>query len=86
MEILTPTLLENAFLQILRERERGGMLHFMRSSLSERSVFQIIFDLYAAGSETSSTALQWIILYLIKYPVVQTKCIFEIKKVSYRNE
>ncbi|XP_022329135.2 cytochrome P450 2B2-like [Crassostrea virginica] len=51
------------------------------SEISERSVFQIIFDLYAAGSETSSTALQWIILYLIKYPVVQTKCIFEIKKV-----
>lgn len=50
-------------------------------TLSERSMFQIIFDLYAAGTETSSTGLLWIALYLIKYPVVQTKCAAEIKRV-----
>jgi hypothetical protein len=55
---------------------------FILLSSVERSLFQIIFDLYAAGSETSSTALQWIILYLIKYPVVQIKCISEIRRVS----
>ncbi|XP_061172755.1 cytochrome P450 2B4-like [Saccostrea echinata] len=49
--------------------------------LSERSLFQIIFDLYAAGSETSSTGLLWVIFYLIKYPVVQKKCRSEIKRV-----
>lgn len=57
----------------------------MRSLFAERSMFQIIFDLYAAGTETSSTGLLWIVLYLIKYPVVQTKCAAEIKRVRPRD-
>lgn len=58
---------------------------FVRSLFAERSMFQIIFDLYAAGTETSSTGLLWTVLYLIKYPVVQTKCAAEIKRVRPRD-
>ena len=42
----------------------------------------MIFDLFAAGSETTSTTLQWIILYLIKYPDVQDLCRTEICRVN----
>jgi len=40
----------------------------------------MIFDLFAAGSETTSTTLLWIILYLIKYPEVQDLCRTEISR------
>eukprot|EP00091_Calanus_sinicus_P014080 TRINITY_DN31434_c0_g1_i1.p1 TRINITY_DN31434_c0_g1~~TRINITY_DN31434_c0_g1_i1.p1 ORF type:complete len:123 (-),score=17.30 TRINITY_DN31434_c0_g1_i1:61-429(-) len=36
-------------------------------------------DLMAAGSETSSTTLMWIILYLVVHPDVQEKCHKEIE-------
>lgn len=49
--------------------------------LTERDVFQIIFDLYAAGSETTSTSLLWIMLYLVKYPDVQQMCRDELDNV-----
>ena len=58
--------------------------HFLASILyfSEKSMLVLIFDLYAAGTETSSTTLLWIVLYLIRYPRVQTKCRAEIRRVS----
>merc|ERR1712012_1336092 len=32
-----------------------------------------LFDLFLAGSETTSTTLSWAILYMIRYPGVQEK-------------
>ncbi|XP_052057805.1 cytochrome P450 2B5-like [Mytilus californianus] len=52
------------------------------SNIPERSLFHMIFDLFAAGSETTSTTLLWIILYLIKYPSVQDLCRTEITTVA----
>lgn len=51
------------------------------SKISEDFVFQIITDLYQAGTETTSVTLQWCMLYMLKYPDVQTKCRDEILKV-----
>ncbi|KAJ8312154.1 hypothetical protein KUTeg_009527 [Tegillarca granosa] len=38
-------------------------------------------DLFFAGSETTSSTLRWLLLYMIEFPEVQEKCFQEIKKV-----
>ena len=43
-------------------------------------LIHLISDFLIAGSETSSTALIWIFLYLAKYPKVQEKLQVELKK------
>ena len=32
-----------------------------------------LFDLFLAGSETTSTTLNWAVLYMVRYPEVQAK-------------
>ncbi|XP_055995224.1 cytochrome P450 2U1-like [Ostrea edulis] len=51
-------------------------------ALTDTDLFQTIFDLYVAGSETTATSLMWIFLFMIKYPEVQTRCREDIKKVT----
>ena len=45
-------------------------------------IFQLIFDLYVAGTETTSSTLRWMMLFLIRNPDVQKKCRQEIHNVS----
>ena len=40
-----------------------------------------LLDLYFAGTETTSTALRWAILFFLHYPEVQDKCYKEIYDV-----
>lgn len=48
---------------------------------TDEHLFQIIVDLFNAGTETTATSLGWMFLYLIKYPDVQKKVQAEIDKV-----
>ena len=32
-----------------------------------------LFDLFLAGSETTSTTLNWAVLYMVRYPEIQAK-------------
>ena len=32
-----------------------------------------LFDLFLAGSETTSTTLNWAVLYMVRYPDIQAK-------------
>ena len=32
-----------------------------------------LFDLFLAGSETTSTTLTWAVLYMVRYPRVQAR-------------
>ena len=43
-----------------------------------------IFDLFAAGSETTSTTLRWAIIFLILNPETQRKCHRELDKIDSR--
>jgi cytochrome P450 len=45
-------------------------------------MFCVIFDLFLAGSETTSTTLDWAFLFMTEFPEVQKKCQDEIDKVS----
>ena len=41
----------------------------------------ILFDLFVAGSETTSTTLSWAVLYMLRHPEVQAKVQAELDKV-----
>ena len=42
---------------------------------------RVILDLFFAGSETTSTTLDWAFLYMAEYPEIQRKCQQEIEEV-----
>nr|XP_022336356.1 cytochrome P450 2B4-like [Crassostrea virginica] len=44
-------------------------------------LFRIIIELFAAGTETTGTSLDWAFLYMIIHPEIQQKCFEEIKQV-----
>ena len=44
----------------------------------------ILFDLFVAGSETTSTTLSWAVLYMLRHPDVQAKVQSELDKVVGR--
>ena len=46
----------------------------------EQLIMIAAIDLMGAGSDTSSTTLMWVILYLVRYPDVQEKCFKEIEE------
>lgn len=56
---------------------REGRPGFVRDEL-----VLIIFDLFAAGSETTSTTLRWAILHLILNPDIQRKCQQELDQIE----
>ena len=44
-----------------------------------------LFDLFLAGSETTSTTLTWAALYMVRYPHIQEKVQQELDKVVGTN-
>ena len=51
------------------------------NSVLEGNMLRVIQDLFLAGSETTSTTLDWALLYMIEYPEIQRKCQLEIEQV-----
>ncbi|XP_063408562.1 cytochrome P450 2B19-like isoform X1 [Mytilus trossulus] len=64
------------FLDLYLEQERKP-----ESIISEGFIFQVIADLYEAGTDTTSTTLTWCMLFMLNYPDVQKKCREEVMKV-----
>ena len=60
----------------------ANMFYFSRPFVADENMFVVIFDLLLAGSETTSTPLNWGLLYMIRNPDVQTKCRQEILQVG----
>ena len=44
-------------------------------------MLRVIQDLFLAGSETTSTTLDWALLFMIEHPDIQRKCQKEIEQV-----
>ena len=44
-------------------------------------LLRAVSDLFAAGTETTATTLQWLLVYMINFPHLQKKCREEILKV-----
>merc|ERR1719483_650733 len=53
-----------------------------KNGFHKKQLAIIAMDLFAAGSETTSTTLRWAILYMVLSPEVQTKCKEEIDKLD----
>ncbi|CAG5115326.1 unnamed protein product [Candidula unifasciata] len=49
------------------------------TSLDDQNLLKIMMDLFAAGTETTSTTIYWCILYMLRHPDVQEKVYQEIK-------
>ncbi|KAM8889842.1 cytochrome P450 2J6-like [Synchiropus picturatus] len=62
------------------EKDRESDLGFTKVNLALCSM-----DLFSAGTETTSTTLQWALVYLIKHPEIQKKVQAEIDQVIGQN-
>uniref|UniRef100_A0A8C5D655 Cytochrome P450 2J6-like n=1 Tax=Gouania willdenowi TaxID=441366 RepID=A0A8C5D655_GOUWI len=51
------------------------------STFNEDNLIGCVFDLFAAGTETTSTTMRWALLYMVKYPEIQEKVQAEIDRV-----
>ncbi|XP_036971560.1 cytochrome P450 2J1-like [Acanthopagrus latus] len=51
------------------------------STFDEENLIICVWDLFVAGSETTSTTLRWALLYMAKYPEIQAKVQDEIDRV-----
>ena len=50
------------------------------TSMDNSNLCAAIQDLFLAGTETSATTLQWLLLYFLHFPEVQKKCFEEIQR------
>ncbi|XP_076441361.1 cytochrome P450 2B4-like [Babylonia areolata] len=63
--------------QVQKHRARGDV----NTSLNEESLEKTIGDLFGAGTETTSTAIMWALLFFLHHPHVQDTCFQEISNV-----
>ncbi|KAH9771229.1 cytochrome P450 family 89 subfamily A polypeptide 5 [Citrus sinensis] len=61
-------------------------LHEEKRRLSEEEIVSLCSEFLSAGTESTSTALQWIMANLVKHPHVQEKVYTEIRGVVGENE
>ncbi|MEE6502695.1 hypothetical protein FKM82_004606 [Ascaphus truei] len=55
------------------------------SSFNKKNLLYTPFDLFTAGTETSTTTLRWALLFMLRYPDVQSKVQEEIDRVIGRD-
>ena len=67
----------------LRELQQGGS--FENENLDEVSLQKTLVHLFAAGTETTVNTLRWALLYMMKYPDIQSRIQREIDEVVGRN-
>ncbi|KAL6599598.1 hypothetical protein ACP70R_045735 [Stipagrostis hirtigluma subsp. patula] len=65
-------------LSVLLRLQKNGGLQF---PLTTEHICTVIFDIFAAGSETSSTTLDWVMSELMKNPKVFHKAQLEVRKI-----
>ncbi|XP_061450000.1 cytochrome P450 2J2-like isoform X1 [Rhineura floridana] len=65
----------DAYLEEIEKPENKG------SSFEEENMFIVMFDLFAAGSETTARTIQWGLLYLVTFPDIQENCQSEMDMV-----
>ncbi|KAK7108790.1 cytochrome P450 2U1-like [Littorina saxatilis] len=71
----------SAYLKQIRKEKATGNAP---STVNEENLLWVVSDLFVAGTETLTSTLLWIILYLIHNPKVQDKCFKEISDVIGR--
>ncbi|KAI3951384.1 hypothetical protein MKW92_048272 [Papaver armeniacum] len=64
------------------DEEEGGR----RRKLSENEIVSLCSEFLNAGTDTTSTALQWVMANLVKYQQIQSILYDEIKKISHDSD
>ncbi|XP_025098756.1 cytochrome P450 2B4-like [Pomacea canaliculata] len=67
----------SAYLREIRQVQNKPSAEF----INEVNLQKVIIDLFAAGTETTSTTIRWTIAYFLHHPEVQDKCYEEIHRV-----
>ncbi|XP_018420812.1 PREDICTED: cytochrome P450 2D17-like [Nanorana parkeri] len=71
----------DAYLLEMEKVEKGGE---SESSFTERNLLYSTYDLFTAGTGTTSTTLRWALLYMLLYPDIQEKIHEEIDEMIGR--
>ncbi|XP_041357822.1 cytochrome P450 2J6-like [Gigantopelta aegis] len=66
----------SAYIKEMKHKERLGDTS---SSINNDNLCVVIKDLFFAGTETTATALRWLLLYFLHFPEIQNKCFAEIQ-------
>ncbi|XP_029897411.1 cytochrome P450 2D17 isoform X2 [Aquila chrysaetos chrysaetos] len=82
METWNPAHIRDFTDAFLKEMEKGKVAE--ENGFSYNNLRLVTADLFAAGSETTSTTLQWAFLYMLLHPEIQSKVQAEIDKVIGR--
>uniref|UniRef100_A0A3B3WI37 Uncharacterized protein n=1 Tax=Poecilia mexicana TaxID=48701 RepID=A0A3B3WI37_9TELE len=80
-ETLNPQMcrgLVDAFLVQKQKLEDAGVIN---SQFHDDNLFTTVFNLFAAGTETTSTTLRWGLLFMAKFPQIQGKVQEELRRV-----
>ncbi|XP_032822976.2 cytochrome P450 2D15-like [Petromyzon marinus] len=76
LDLSNPRDLIDAYLSEI-EKEKGNP----NSPFQDKNLSIVTMDLFIAGTETTSTTLRWILLYMMAYPDIQARCHKEIDEV-----
>ncbi|GMN66764.1 hypothetical protein TIFTF001_035827 [Ficus carica] len=66
------------FVDILLRLQKNGMLDF---ELTQDNMKAILVDMFIGGSDTTSTALEWLMAELVRHPKVMKKAQEEVRRV-----
>ncbi|NWI28893.1 CP2DH protein, partial [Sula dactylatra] len=83
METWNPAYIRDFTDAFLKEMEKGKAAE--ESGFNYNNLRLVTADLFAAGSETTSTTLRWAFLYMLLHPEIQSKVQAEIDKVVGRD-
>ena len=61
---------DTMLIEINNTTDKGSSFH---GNFGIENLKNVLFDLFLAGSETTSTTLTWSMLYMIKYPEIQAQ-------------
>jgi len=62
---------------------RTSSCHHVLCLLAEQNIEVAIIDMFACGSEPTTSALCWMILVMVAFPDIQQKCHCELDSVSF---
>ncbi|XP_068117908.1 cytochrome P450 2D6-like isoform X2 [Hyperolius riggenbachi] len=67
----------DCYLEEMEKEEKDGS----KKTFDEKSLFTCMVDLFVAGTETTSSTLEWGLLYMMLHPDIQEKCREEIDNI-----
>jgi len=70
--------------EIAQAKQDGRADQLFEGKDPDRQIYQIIGDLYSAGTETVKTTLQWAVVYMLHHPEVMKAVQDELDQVRLR--